>query len=88
MSDYQFDMSNFTIADALRVQHSARIGDTYGVLLIANEFIPINLFAVPMSEIDTVLNCFLQAVLETHSPTMPTPTDPIDKLIQKALEDT
>ena len=87
MSDYRFDLSNFTIADALRVQNSARLSDTYGVLLIANQFIPINLFALPISELDTVLNCFLSAVLQSQVPAPPAPADPIDRLIQKALED-
>ncbi len=85
MSDYRFDLSNFTIADVLRVQHSARLRDTYGVLLIANEFIPINLFALPISEIDVVLKCFLSAVLQTQAPI---PADPIDQMIRKALEET
>ncbi len=85
MSDYRFDMSNFTIADALRVQHSARLSDAYGVLLIANQFIPINLFALPISEIDVVLNCFLSAVLQTQSLA---PDDPIDQMIRNALEET
>ena len=84
MSDYQFNLSNFTIADAMRVKTYASMGDVYSVLIIANQFIPINIMALPLSETSIVLNCFLNAVLQEQSPT---PSDPIDQLIRKALEE-
>ena len=84
MNEYRFDMGNFTIGDAMQVQNNTQRGDVYGVLLIANRFIPINLFALPISEVNIVLNCFLAAVIQTQEPA---PNDPIDQLIRKALED-
>ena len=83
MNDYHFDLSNLTIGDLVRVRDAAQQDDVYGVLIIANEFIPINLFALPITEIKTVLVCFLRAIEQDQ----PTP-DPIDQLIMKALEGT
>ena len=80
--NYRFDLSTFTIGDAMNVQYNAQRGDVYGVLLIANRFIPINLFALPMAEINTVLTDFMIATQNMRAA-----ADPIDQMIQRALED-
>ena len=85
MNDYRFNLSDMTIGDMMRVRLAAQSDDVYGILLIANQFIPINLFALPVNEIKTVLVCFLHAIVQSQPAP---PPDPIDQLIMKALEDT
>ena len=84
MNGYHFDLSNFTIGDAFELQAMARENDVQGVMTIANRFISINLFALPMNETGIVLQCFLEAVAAAQS----VADDPITSLIRKALEDT
>ncbi len=85
MNEYRFDLSNFTIDDSYRVTCAAALGDTYVILMIANRFIPINLFLLPYAEIPVILQCFLEAITAFTAPVAP--NDPIDQLIRKALED-
>ena len=84
MKDYRFDMSNFTIGDAMEIAQAAKDEDVLTLLSIANRFIPINLLALPMSEVPIIVQCFYEA-LKTH--TAVAAPDPIDQLIRKALED-
>ena len=82
MNEYRFDMSNFTIGDSYLISRAALANDTYSILVVANRFIPIDLFSLPYSEIPIVLQCFLEAIAAPAAP-----IDPVDKLIRKALED-
>lgn len=82
MSEYRFDLSNFTIGDQFELQEAARAMDVRRTLLLANRFIPTNLLALPMSEMVTVLSCFLIAVSQAQR----IDNDPIAELVRKALE--
>lgn len=86
MNEYRFDLSNFTIDDSYRVACAAALGDAYAILMVANRFIPINLFLLPYAEIPVILQCFLEEIAAFAAPAAP--ADHIDQLIRKALEDT